>query len=140
FACAFLLLLLALGRVLYLGTLNGSALRSAARSQQLTFEPVPARRGAITDRNGLDLAVSEPAQDISATPYLVHDPLSAARRLAPLLGISPDAVLRKLSEHVGFVYLSRALPAARASSLLALKIPGVAGTPLMRRVYPRGSL
>jgi cell division protein FtsI/penicillin-binding protein 2 len=140
FACAFLLLLLALGRVLYLGTLNGSSLRSAARSQQLTLEPVPARRGAITDRNGVDLAVSEPAQDISATPYLVRDQLSAARRLAPLLGVSQDAVLRKLSEHAGFVYLAHALPAARAASLLALKIPGIAGTPVMRRVYPHGRL
>jgi cell division protein FtsI/penicillin-binding protein 2 len=140
FACAFLLLMLAAGRVLYLGTIHASALRSAARTQQVTLEAVPAQRGTITDRNGVELAVSEPAQDISATPYLVRDPLSAARRLAPLLGQNQDAVLRKLSERAGFVYLARALPASRARELLALKIPGVAGVPVMRRVYPHGSL
>jgi cell division protein FtsI (penicillin-binding protein 3) len=140
FALFFLLLVLAAARALYLATLQGGSLRQAARTQQLTYEPVPAQRGTITDRNGLDLAVSEPAQDISATPYLLRDPLSAAQRLAPLLGVSQDRLLRKLTQRSGFVYLARALPGARARAVLALKLPGVAGTPVMRRVYPRGTL
>jgi cell division protein FtsI/penicillin-binding protein 2 len=140
FGLFFLLLILAGGRTLYLGALKGGSLQKAAATQQLTDVTVPAQRGAITDRNGIDLAVSEPAQDISATPYLVHDPLHAAARLAPLLGQSQAAVLRKLSEQSGFVYLARALPAKQAKQVLALKIPGLAGAPVMRRVYPRGTL
>ena len=140
FTVGLLLLLLALARTLYLGTLQGASLRRAARSQQVTYEPLPAQRGAITDRNGRDLAVSEPAQDISATPYLVHDPLAAARRLSPLLGRPQDELLRKLSERTGFVYLVHALPARQARAALALRIPGIAGTAVMRRVYPRGTL
>jgi len=140
FGLFFLLLVLAAGRTAYLGVLRGASLRSAARSQQLTDETVPAQRGTITDRNGMDLAVSEPAQDISATPYLVTDPLGAAERLAPLLGQSQAVVLRELSEHTGFVYLARALPAGQAHAVLALQIPGITGTPVMRRVYPRGTL
>ena len=140
FGLFFLLLILAAGRTLYLGVLHAGTLRNAARNQQLTDETVPAQRGAITDRNGVDLAVSEPAQDISATPYLLTDPLGAARRLSGLLGQSQSVVLRKLSERSGFVYLARALPARQARAVLALKIPGVAGAPVMRRVYPRGTL
>jgi cell division protein FtsI (penicillin-binding protein 3) len=140
FALLFLLLVLAAGRTFYLGALQSGALRQAARNQQLTDEPVPAQRGAITDRNGVDLAVSEPAQDISATPYLVTDPLGTAQRLAPLLGQSQAALLRLLSERSGFVYLARALPAKQAEQVLAMKIAGIAGTPVMRRVYPRGTL
>ena len=140
FALFFLLLVLAAARTLYLATLQGASLRQAARSQQLSYEPVPAQRGTISDRNGLDLAVSEPAQDISATPYLLRDPLSAAQRLAPLLGVPQDRLLRKLTQRSGFVYLARALPGARARAVLALKLPGVAGTPVTRRVYPRGTL
>jgi len=140
FGLFFLLLVLAAGRTFYLGVLDGSSLRSAARTQQQTEEPVPAQRGAITDRNGVDLAVSEPAQDIAATPYLLTDPLGAAQRLAPLLGQSQAVVLRKLSERTGFVFLARALPAKQAQAVLALKIPGVSGAPVMRRVYPRGTL
>jgi cell division protein FtsI (penicillin-binding protein 3) len=140
FGLFFLLLVLAAGRTMYLGTLHSGTLRKAARNQQLTYETVPAQRGTITDRNGIDLAVSEPAQDISATPYLVKDPLSAAQRLAPLLGQTQATVLRDLSEHSGFVYLARALPAKQAQAVMATAIPGVAGTPVMRRVYPRGTL
>jgi cell division protein FtsI (penicillin-binding protein 3) len=140
FAVVFVLLALGVLRVLYLGTVHSGALRKAARTQQLTLEAVPAQRGTITDRNGVDLAVSEPAQDISATPYLVHDPLAAARRLAPLLGRPQERLLRDLSQRGGFVYLARSVPGSQARAALALKIPGVAGTPVMRRVYPRGDL
>jgi cell division protein FtsI (penicillin-binding protein 3) len=140
FGLFFLLLVLASGRTLYLGVLHGASLRQAASNQQLTYETVTAQRGTITDRNGVDLAVSEPAQDISADPYLIKDTLGAAQRLAPLLGRTQANVLTKLSERRGFVYLARTLPAATAQAVLALKIPGVAGTPVMRRVYPRGTL
>jgi cell division protein FtsI/penicillin-binding protein 2 len=136
----FLLLLVAAARTLYLGVLEGGSLREAARNQQLAYVPVPAQRGAITDRNGVDLAVSEPADDVSADPYLVRDRLDAARRMAPLLGRPQGWVLSKLSQNNGFVYLARALPDRQAQAILALKIPGVAGAPVTRRVYPRGPL
>ncbi|HWW91625.1 MAG TPA: penicillin-binding protein 2 [Solirubrobacteraceae bacterium] len=140
FGLFFLLLVVAAGRTLYLGVLHGASLRQVASNQQFTSETVTAQRGTISDRNGVDLAVSEPAQDISADPYLLKDALGASQRLAPLLGAAQATVLRKLSERRGFVYLARALPAKAAQQVLALKIPGVAGTPVMRRVYPRGTL
>jgi cell division protein FtsI (penicillin-binding protein 3) len=140
FGLFFILLILAGGRTLYLGALEGSSLRKAAATQQLTYEAVPAQRGTITDRNGVDLAVSEPAQDLSATPYLVKNPLQTAQRIAPFLGKSQDDVLRLLSEHSGFVYLARALPAKQAHAIMAMKIAGIEGKPVMRRVYPRGDL
>jgi cell division protein FtsI/penicillin-binding protein 2 len=134
------LLVLAAARTAYLGVVRGAALRKAASTQQLTDEKVIAPRGTIYDRNGVELAVSEPARDMSADPYLLGNPLGVARELAPLLGQSEAEVLHKLSERTGFVYLARALPGKRAQRILALKIPGVAGTPVMRRVYPRGPL
>jgi cell division protein FtsI (penicillin-binding protein 3) len=140
FGLFLLLLVLAAGRTLYLGVLRSGALRKAASDQQLTYEPVNAQRGTITDRNGVDLAVSEPARDISADPYLLTDPLGAAQRLAPLLGRTQSSVLAKLSKRSGFVYLARALPARQAEAVMALKIPGINGAPVMRRVYPRGTL
>jgi cell division protein FtsI (penicillin-binding protein 3) len=140
FAAFLALLVVAAGRTLYLGVLHAGALRKVARTQQVTEEAVPAQRGTIADRNGVILATSEPAQEISATPYLVKDPLQDARRLAPLLGMAQSQVLSDLSERSGFVYLARQLPAAQAHAVLGLGIPGIAGTPTMRRVYPRGAL
>src|SRR5207244_9470967 len=40
----------------------------------------------------------------------------------------------------GFVYLARALPGPQAEKVLALKLPGITGVPVMRRVYPRAAL
>jgi cell division protein FtsI/penicillin-binding protein 2 len=140
FAMFFLLLVVAAGRTMYLGLLRGSSLRRAASDQQLSYETVSAPRGTITDRNGVDLAVSEPAQEISADPYLVHEPLEASKELAPLLGQSQTSVLEALTRRSGFVYLSRGLPERQARKVLALKLAGIEGTPVMRRVYPRGTL
>jgi len=140
FATFVALLVVAAGRTLYLGVLHAGALRKAAHTQQVTEETVPAQRGTITDRNGVILATSEPAQEISATPYLITDPLQASQKLAPLLGRPQSQILTELSERSGFVYLARQLPAARAQAVLALGIPGIQGTPSMRRVYPRGAL
>jgi len=140
FGLFFALLVLAAGRTAYLGVVRSGALRKAASDQQLTNEVVTPPRGTIFDRNGVELAVSEPARDISADPFLLSDPLAAAQKLAPLLGQSEGDVLRKLSEHTGFVYLARALPGQQAQRITELNIPGVNGTPVMRRVYPRGTL
>jgi len=131
-------------RTLELGVLHGAALRRLAHTQQVTDETVIAQRGEITDRNGTVLAISEPAYDISATPYLVNEPLTAAERLAPLLGLPQTRLLTDLSERTGFVDLARAVSAAKAKAveglMEALKIAGIAETPTMRRVYPRGAL
>jgi len=140
FGLFFLLLVVAAARTLYLGTVRAGTLRKAAQTQQLSNETLPAQRGTITDRSGVDLAVSEPAQDISATPYLLKDPLKASQELAPLLGLTQAQVLGRLSERTGFVYLARALPARQARKVMALGLEGIAGTPTMRRVYPRGTL
>jgi cell division protein FtsI (penicillin-binding protein 3) len=140
FAGFVLLLGLAGARALYLGGPHSGTLRRAAQTQQVTYETVPAQRGTITDRNGVALAISEPAQELSADPYLVKDPLETAQQLAPLLGLTQAQVLTKLSEHTGFVVLATALPYRSARKVLALKIPGVQGTAVMRRVYPRGIL
>jgi cell division protein FtsI (penicillin-binding protein 3) len=140
FAVFVALLAVAAARAWYLGVVHGATLRRLAHTQQVTDETVPAQRGTITDRTGTVLAISEPAKDISATPYLVADPLQAAQRLAPLLGRPQAQVLSELSEPRGFVYLARALPAAQARAVLALEIPGIAGTPTTLRVYPRDAL
>ena len=140
FAAMFLLLSFAALRTAYLGVFRGSALRQAASEQQTSHETVTAQRGVISDRNGVDLAVSEPAKDLAADPYLLRDPLSVARRLAPLLGMPQTELLRKLSERTGFVYLGRGVPARQAEAVLKLKIEGISGTAVMKRVYPRGEL
>jgi cell division protein FtsI (penicillin-binding protein 3) len=139
------LLALAALRSLYLGTIHSAALRRHAQDEHETIETVPAPRGTITDRTGVVLAVSEPAEQITADPYLIKEPLTVAQKIAPLLGEPSSAVLTKLSENSGFVYLAHALPQKRAKQIAALEIAGkpiegIEETPVTRRVYPRGTL
>jgi cell division protein FtsI (penicillin-binding protein 3) len=137
----FLVFVAALGvatlRAGWLGAVRAPALKRAAATQQVQTVALPAPRGTITDRHGTVLAVSEPASDVSATPYLVSAPLRVAAKLAPLLGADASDVLGKLSEQTGFVYLARRLPAARADRIAALRIEGITLTPSSRRTYPR---
>jgi cell division protein FtsI (penicillin-binding protein 3) len=132
------LLAFAGARALQLGGLKGGSLRQKADSQQVSNVPVPARRGTITDRKGMELAVSEPADDVAATPYLIKDPAAAARRLAPLLHQPLDAVLRKIVKRgTGFVYLTRQLPASQGQRIDQLHMPGIQLIPSSRRIYPQ---
>ncbi len=137
FAVFLALLVIAVLRAGYVGLVRADTLKNAAATQQVADVQLPALRGSITDRTGTELAVSEPASDVSATPYLVKDPQAAANKLAPILGVAPGDLLQKLTERSGFVYLARKLPSPRAAKVRALKLAGVDLTPTSRREYPR---
>jgi cell division protein FtsI/penicillin-binding protein 2 len=126
FATFLALLALAGLRSVQIGVFKGGKLSSAAVTQQVRTTVVPARRGSIVDRNGVALAVSEPASDISATPYLVKDPVRTAAKVASILGLPEDDLVKKLARRdTGFVYLARQVPASKADQLQKLEIPGL---------------
>jgi cell division protein FtsI/penicillin-binding protein 2 len=135
----FLFLLCAGGaRAAWLSVVKRGTLERAAVTQQQADVVVPARRGAITDDHGVDLAVSQPAFDVAATPYLIKDPTAAAARLAPLLHRREDTLLRALARRdTGFAYLARKVPAQAADKVMKLKLEGLQFIPRYRRVYPR---
>jgi cell division protein FtsI (penicillin-binding protein 3) len=141
FAAFLILLALAAARALWLGTVRAAGLKGAAASQQVASVELPARRGTIVDRKGDELAVSEPADDVSATPYLVRDPVRVATRLAPVIGLDANVLVRRLAtRNTGFVYLARNLPASQADRVRRLDLPGIELTPGHVRVYPRQGL
>jgi len=138
FALFLLLLLLGAAKATWMGVVRASDLKAAATTQQEATIAVPARRGAITDRRGLELAVSEPAASVAANPYLIEDPPAVAARLASLLHVAEDDLLRKLTlRRTGFVYLARKVPAERARRAQKLKLAGLEFIPDARRSYPR---
>ena len=72
------LLALALIRAADLGVLKAGSLQQAAVSQQITRQVIPAARGTITDRNGVQLAISESADEVDRRS--LPDQASAGRR------------------------------------------------------------
>jgi len=134
------LLVLGLLRASYLGAVKAGSLRRAAATQQVTEVTVPAPRGVITDRNGVELAISESADDVIADPFLIKDPQAVARELAPLLGQPVATVLAEVTKpHTGFVRLAHLLPAEQAVAITNLHINGLNTIPGETRIYPRSS-
>jgi cell division protein FtsI/penicillin-binding protein 2 len=141
FAVFLALLLFAGLRSAWLGVVRGHDLKSRARAQQVEDVTVAARRGTITDRNGVELAVSENSITVFADPRVIKDPGGTAAKLAPFLGRSWRELDTKLSDRSkGFVYLARKLPLDKGTLVQKLKIPGIGTTDEPRRVYPQGSL
>src|SRR5262249_41540094 len=90
------------------------------------------------DRNGVQLAISESADDVAADPYLIKNAARDARLLAPLLDKPESTVLAGLTKrHTGFVYLAHLVPAARVAEINKLHIEGLTMIPQNTRVYPR---
>jgi cell division protein FtsI (penicillin-binding protein 3) len=138
FAVFLSLLLLGAGKAAWLGVVKAGSLKHAANTQQTADLVVPARRGAISDRNGSELAVSQPAMTVAATPYLIKKPTDVAARLAGLLDKPEDEILRQLARRdTGFAYIAHHVPAVRARRIQKLKIEGLEFIPEFLRVYPR---
>jgi cell division protein FtsI (penicillin-binding protein 3) len=141
FALFLALLVVAVARASWLGTVESRDLGERALTQQEEEMTVYARRGTITDRHGVELAVSEDATTVFANPFLIHDPAGVAHLIAPLLGMPEDEVMEKLSDtDTGFVYLRRKLDATRGEKISKLGIEGIGTVVEPRRTYPQGAL
>ena len=141
FASFLVLLCLAIGRAAWVQGVQGAGLSADAQSQQTETVPVPGLRGSILDRRGKELAVSEDAVDVVATPYQVTNPERVARRLAPILGVSKEDILEGLgSGSSGFAYLAREVDLSAAGQIRKLNLPGITTVPASRRIYPEGKL
>jgi cell division protein FtsI (penicillin-binding protein 3) len=138
FAVFLALLAFGYGKAAWLTVVKAGTLKQAAATQQKADITVPARRGAIMDRHGTELAVSQPATTIAATPYLVPDAAAAAAKLAPLLHKHEDELIKQLARRdTGFVYLARRIPPSRARRVQRLGIEGLELIPEFKRIYPR---
>jgi cell division protein FtsI (penicillin-binding protein 3) len=141
FASFVLLLGVAVARTVWVQGIEAGKLSADAQSQHTQTVPIPGQRGAILDRNGKELAVSEDAADVIATPYQVKDPAGAARRLAPLLHVPETVILRALADRSsGFAYLARQVDLPTADKVRKLGIAGISSVPSSRRIYPEGKL
>jgi cell division protein FtsI/penicillin-binding protein 2 len=135
------LLVAAVGRATWLATVKASDLKHRALSQQVEDITVPAERGTIVDRHGLDLAVSEDATTAFANPFLIKNPAKVAAQIAPLLGMPEPDVLQLISDpRKGFVYLKRKMSGPNAVKLSKLKIAGIGTMVEPKRTYPQGAL
>lgn len=137
------LLVLVVLRAAWVQGVNGGQYSAEAKGQQIETVVVPGSRGTIYDRTGAELAVSEDAATVFATPYQVKDPEATAHKLAKALGGNPDQdeILALLADREsGFAYIERKVDLGTADAISKLDLPGIGMLPDSRRIYPQGAL
>ncbi|MER6461572.1 penicillin-binding protein 2 [Streptomyces sp. NPDC048409] len=162
-----LVLMIFVGRLLQVQAVDAGAYAAKAEQNRYVVHTLAAERGGITDRNGVALAISEDAYDITADPTMfaakqlkVNDgPEQAAALLAPILGKDQaDLVklLRPQNRDLRYVRLAArqtpqvwkqikdlktALTNKAATDHATVNVlAGVFADPSSQRVYPNGDL
>jgi cell division protein FtsI (penicillin-binding protein 3) len=137
-------------RLVDLQVFSRAALARDAVAQRLIDVAIPATRGAIYDRSGVDLALDVPREFVYADPALVLQDYRSdyARSLAPILGVDARTIYDRLAagttpggDPLRFRYLSlEPLTDAQLEQVRTLDLPGVATRIEPHRAYPAGDL
>jgi cell division protein FtsI (penicillin-binding protein 3) len=134
FAIAFL-------RAAWLQGVRAGSFSRLARSQHSVDVTIPAARGTIYDRGGVQLAIGEQATTVYADPRLVRDPQREGAVAAGILHLDSQQVAVELADRTrGFVYVQRKADPARAAKLARRHLPGFFFYPEERRFYPQNAL
>ncbi|MFG2608242.1 penicillin-binding transpeptidase domain-containing protein [Streptomyces sp. NPDC048514] len=162
-----LVLLAFVVRLLQVQAVDASAYAARAEQNRYVVHTLAAARGGITDRNGVALAISEDAYDITADPTMfsakqlkiANGPEQAAALLAPILGQDQAALVKKLrpeNRNSRYARLANRQTPQVWKQIKDLKsaltkksetdhttvnvLSGVFADPSSQRVYPNGDL
>ena len=125
-------------RATWLQGVRAESLSRLGRTQHREAVTVPAGRGTIYDRGGVQLALGERATTVYANPMHVTNPRRAATAVERTLGLDADRVYPTLADRTrGFVYVARQADPAQAAALQRLKLPGFGFYAEERRNYPQ---
>jgi cell division protein FtsI (penicillin-binding protein 3) len=129
---------LAFARVGWLQAVKAHALDQLATSQHRVDVNLPARRGTIYDRLGVELAIGERAVTVYANPKEIREPRLVALAAERDLGVDAGKLLPLLSDRSrGFVYVQRQADPEKAALLERRGIVGLGFYPEERRDYPQ---
>ena len=128
-------------RAAWLQGVRAASFGRLASSQHSEDVVIPAARGTIYDRTGLQLAIGEQAQTVYADPRQVTDPKTESAAIAQALKLDPNQVYQELTDRThGFVYVKRKADPAQAAKLEKRGLPGLGFYAEERRFYPQFSL
>lgn len=142
-----LMMLLLLGRMLYLQVVHHKHYETRARANQISLLPVPPVRGLILDRNGIVLAQNYPAYTLEVTPEQVKDMDATLKRVAELVKLTDNDIAlfnkqRRSRPRFESLPLRTNLTDEEAARI-AINRPHLQGVELharLQRHYPMGGL
>jgi cell division protein FtsI (penicillin-binding protein 3) len=130
-----------LGRAVWLQAVRAQSLGAMGQVQHREDVAIPAIRGTIFDRNGVQLAIGEQATTVYADPRRVRDPRATAVEASRILGVDADSLYEELVDRSrGFVYVARKADPEAAKLLARRRMSGLGFYPEERRTYPQRSI
>jgi cell division protein FtsI (penicillin-binding protein 3) len=129
-----------MARLVELQVVRGPELAASAQNSRLQTLTLPAIRGEFTDMNGIPIASTVMARNVTVDPTLITDPAGTAAALSPVLGISEAKIYEALTVDSRFSYIAKRITPETWKAVAGLGIPGVFSEPTTSRVYPNGSL
>jgi cell division protein FtsI (penicillin-binding protein 3) len=130
-----------LGRAFWLQGVDAAHLANMAHSQHQEVVKIPAGRGTIFDRGGVQLAIGEQTTTIYADPQQVRNPRGIALAAHNILGVNANALFPFLvDDKRQFVYIQRFADPVKAALFLKKDFRGVVSYPEERRTYPQDSV
>jgi len=136
-----LILVMLIGRLAWLQFVRGAELTEGAKINRMDEIPVPAKRGTIYDRNGVELVASISSNSICAFPPEVKrgDPEKTARELARILELKYEDVYKRITKETNFEYIKRKVDDPRkVEEIKKLGLPGIDIVEESQRAYPKG--
>jgi len=130
-------------RLSYVQLVKGAELSEKAEDSWRRNIPYVAKRGEIWDRNGVRLAYNISTPTVWAIPVQVKDKQGTAHTLAPLLNMTEEEVLQKVSKSQMIIQLGpggRKMSTEQAAEVRALNLPGIVVAEDNKRYYPYDEL
>ncbi len=130
-----------LGRAAWLQGVRAESLSRLASRQHREPVVLPASRGTIFDRIGVQLAIGEQATTVYANPHEVRDPHLVAAAAAQALGLNAQQLYAQLVDRRrSFVYVERKADPVRTAPLEKRHLAGLYFYSEERRWYPQSSV
>ena len=129
--------LIVVGRAYQLQVLQSQKLAVLAERQHQRVVPLVPKRGILYDRKREALAISMDVDSVFAQPGKMENLAGVAKKIAPVLGKKPEAVLKKLKEEKPFVWLERGITAEQRAAIEKHNLEGVDFLKEAKRFYPQ---
>ena len=127
-------------RCFYLQVIDARHYAAMAAAQHRSIQTLPARRGAIYDRQGRVLALSVPVPSLFANARVVTAKREVAERLASVVGRDAGMIERRLEQDKGFVWIARQVDPEVKPAIAKLRDAGIGWIEEPKRRYPNGRM
>jgi len=130
-----------LARAVWLQGVQAARLSKLAERQHRETVTIPAGRGTVFDRTGVQLAIGEQTTTVYADPTQVTQPRAVALAAHAIFGVPATSLYTQLLEKKShFLYVQRFADPKLASQFVKKGFAGVNAYPEEKRTYPQSSV